>query len=69
MDVKDWVNSFFYFSVNYFRDDWKVNTYERINDDGNWKTYSFDLRRTQEVYIGADFYASRMYASGCRNGQ
>ncbi len=45
-----------------------MNYYERLNDDGQWKSYTFTLANNQDVFIGADFYNPRMYASGCRQG-
>ncbi len=55
--------------MNYFRDTWNVNYYERLNDDGSWKSYTFTLASNQDVFLGADFYNPRMYAPGCRAGQ
>ena len=60
------MTAFSYFQVNYFRDSWNTNYYERLNDDGSWRTYTFTLSRAQDVFIGADFYNPRMYAEGCR---
>lgn len=66
IEASDFVNGFSYFQVNFFSDNWNVNYYERKNDDGSWKTYTFTLARAQTVFIGGDFYNPRMYASGCR---
>ena len=66
MDVNDFVISFYYFQINYYRDDWKLSYYDRQSDDGSLHTYTFTLRTTQDVYLGADFYDPRMYANGCR---
>ena len=69
MDILDLVNSYYYFTINYHRDAWKTSYYERTSDDGSQRAYTFTLRQSSEVYIGADFYDPRMYASGCRQGQ
>lgn len=66
IEVSDFVNAFYYFSVNYFNTNYRVNYYEQLNDDGSQRSYTFTLKRAQEVYIGADFYDPRMYADGCR---
>ena len=65
----DFVNFFFYFQVNYVRDTWNTNYYERKNDNGAWNSYTFTLPSAQTVYIAADFYNPRMYAPGCRGGK
>lgn len=68
IEPSDFVNTFSYFQVNYFTDSWKVNYYERKNDDGQWKTYTFTLARSQSIFVSTDFYNPRMYANGCRQG-
>ncbi|CDW77757.1 calpain family cysteine protease containing protein [Stylonychia lemnae] len=65
----DFVKAFFYFTVNYFKKGWKTSFYERLDDDGSQQSYTFTTTVAQEIYIGADFYDARMYATGCRNGQ
>jgi hypothetical protein len=69
MDISTFVSAYSYFQVNYIHDDYKTSYYERKNDDGNAKTYTFTIGRQQEVFVGMDFYNPRMYASGCRGGQ
>lgn len=68
IEISDFVNAFNYFQVNYIHDDWSQNYYERKSDDGKWKSYTFTLSRSQDIFIGMDFYNPRMYASGCRAG-
>lgn len=69
IEVGDFMSAFNYFQVNYINNDWYQSYYERKNDDGQWKTYTFTLKRSQDVFIGMDFYNPRMYAQGCRGGQ
>lgn len=45
MEVSDLVTSFNYFQVNYYRADWSLNYYEKVNDDDSVKTYTFTVPR------------------------
>lgn len=45
MDVTDFTSVYYYFTINYLRDNFRSNYYEKTNDDGNMKAYTFTLKR------------------------
>ena len=46
IDPSSFITSFSYFQVNYLRDSFQTSYYERLNDDGTWKTYTFTIPTT-----------------------
>lgn len=63
----DFVNCFDSFTIAYLHDDWNNNIFEVLSDTaGAKRTFTFTLATAQEVYIGMEFYDSRMYAAGCK---
>jgi hypothetical protein len=44
MEVSDFVYAFNYISVNFYKEAWRSNYYEKINDDGSMKSYTFTLK-------------------------
>ena len=66
IEVADFVKAFYYFQIGYVHDDWNRSYYEVTNDNGAQKTFTFSTTKTQDLYVQADFYDSRMYSPGCK---
>ena len=48
-----------YFTITYLHDDWNLSYFEEKSVKGGFYTYSFDLARQQEVFVGAHTYPFR----------
>jgi hypothetical protein len=48
-----------YFTITYLHDDWNLSFFEEKSVKGGSYTYSFDLARQQEVFVGAHTYPFR----------
>ena len=46
IDAASFISGFAYFQVNYLTDSWSTNYYERKNDDGSKRSYTFTLARS-----------------------
>lgn len=46
MSKDDLLRAYYYFQINFQNENWNVNYYEKLNDDGNWKQYHFTVPRT-----------------------
>jgi hypothetical protein len=62
IDETDFVNNYYYLTVNHVKDSYYHSYYEVLNDSGAARTFTFTVPSTQEVYVSVDFYDSRMYA-------
>jgi hypothetical protein len=68
IEDKDLVNAFYYYQIGYVHDDYAHSYYSKTNDTGAAATYSFTTTTaSQELYVLADLYDSRLYPNGCKN--
>ena len=47
IEVNDFILGFYYFTINYMRDTWRTNYYEKLSDDGSlaYRNFTFTLAR------------------------
>lgn len=63
IEASDFVKSFDSFVISYLRQGWVNNIVDVTNDSaGAQRTWTFTLDKAQEVFVGMEFYNSRMYA-------
>lgn len=69
VEDSDFVKIYAHFVIADVHDSWNNNIAEVVGDtiDGPQRSFTFTLNKDQEVYVGAEFYSSRMYASGCKS--
>lgn len=61
MNVYDFRRIFSYFTITYYHDDWELSFYEQNSLDYADLTYTFEVPRTQEVFVSANIYLKRSY--------
>jgi len=68
MEDSDFVKSFESFMITYYTDGWNQSYAEVVNDTnpGTQRSWTFTLARAQDVFVGMNFYDSRMYAANCK---
>ncbi len=67
IEDKDYVQAFNGFMISYYHDGWAHSYVEVLNDTAApQRTFTFTLTTAQEIYVGMEFYDSRMYALNCK---
>jgi len=61
----DFVAAFCAFEISAYMDSFTNNFVEIVSDDGSAKAFEFTLQKESPVWIGASYYSSRMYPTGC----
>jgi len=62
MSIEDFRKGFKYFTITYYRDDAQLSFYEELDYKPRVSyEYEFELKKTQEMFIGGNAYPDRMY--------
>lgn len=64
----DFVKGFDSFTISYYHDGWNSSFVEVLNDNlvAAQRSFLVTIKRAQEVYVGMEFYDSRMYPNNCK---
>jgi hypothetical protein len=67
MSISEFAQEFSYFEIGKMEKGFVNNYLEVLNDDGSGKAFSFNVTKAGKIYIGLEYYNSRMYPIGCHN--